>query len=120
MIATDPLSYLIDFREHDVPYTVRASIDLDLRVGAWYTVTPEYGSERCTVAIERGILELCEPRILAFDIECEKSPLKFPNAETDRIFMISYMVKNQGYLIINRWVNIVVYLTFVRTKFARH
>jgi len=50
------------------------------------------------------ILELCEPRILAFDIECEKSPLKFPNAEVDRIFMISYMVKNQGYLIINRCV----------------
>jgi hypothetical protein len=48
-IATDPLSYLIDFREHDVPYTVRASIDLDLRVGAWYTVTPEYGSECCQV-----------------------------------------------------------------------
>jgi DNA polymerase epsilon subunit 1 len=101
-IATDPLSYIIDFREHDVPYTVRASIDLDLRVGAWYTVTPEYGSECCQVAIDRSILELCEPRTLAFDIECEKSPLKFPNPETDRIFMISYMVKNQGFLIINR------------------
>lgn len=37
-IATDPLSYLIDFREHDVPYGVRASIDLDLRIGAWYKV----------------------------------------------------------------------------------
>lgn len=41
-------------------------------------------------------------RILAFDIECEKSPLKFPNAERDRIFMISYMHGGQGYLIINR------------------
>jgi DNA polymerase elongation subunit (family B) len=101
-VATDPLSYLIDFREHDVPYTVRASIDLDLRVGAWYNVTPEYGSECCVVELQRQILELCEPRILAFDIECEKSPLKFPNAEVDRIFMISYMVKNQGFLIINR------------------
>lgn len=48
------------------------------------------------------MLELCEPRMLAFDIECEKSPLKFPNAERDRIFMISYMTKGQGYLIINR------------------
>lgn len=38
-IATDPLSYLIDFREHDVPYGVRASIDLDLRIGAWYKVS---------------------------------------------------------------------------------
>ena len=101
-IVTDPLSYIIDFREYDVPYTVRASIDLEIRVGAWYTVTPEYGSECCQVAIQRDILELCEPRVLAFDIECEKSPLKFPNPETDRIFMISYMVKDQGYLIINR------------------
>ncbi len=41
-------------------------------------------------------------RILAFDIECEKSPLKFPNAETDRIFMISYMIDGQGFLIVNR------------------
>jgi DNA polymerase epsilon subunit 1 len=55
------------------------------------------------VRIERDILELCEPRILAFDIECEKSPLKFPNADVDRIFMISYMIKDQGFLIINRY-----------------
>lgn len=65
-------------------------------------MTPEYGSECCVVQKQAEILELCEPRILAFDIECEKSPLKFPNAEVDRIFMISYMVKNQGFLIINR------------------
>ena len=45
-------------------------------------------------------------RVLAFDIECEKSPLKFPNADRDRIYMISYMVSTaespQGFLIINR------------------
>lgn len=41
-------------------------------------------------------------RILAFDIECEKSPLKFPNPEVDRIFMISYMIDGQGFLIVNR------------------
>ena len=102
-IAADPLSYLIDFREHDVPYTVRVSIDLNLRIGAWYTITPEYTTETCLIQIEKEIIELCEPRILAFDIECEKSPLKFPNAEVDRIFMISYMVKGQGFLIINRY-----------------
>ena len=102
-IAADPLSYLIDFREHDVPYTVRVSIDLNLRIGAWYTITPEYTTETCLIQIEKEIIELCEPRILAFDIECEKSPLKFPNADVDRIFMISYMVKGQGFLIINRY-----------------
>jgi hypothetical protein len=42
-IATDPLSYIIDFREHDVPYTVRASIDLDLvyrHPRVWQRVLP--------------------------------------------------------------------------------
>ena len=72
-------------------------------------MTPEYGSECCVVQKQAEILELCEPRILAFDIECEKSPLKFPNAEVDRIFMISYMVKNQGYLIINRCIFVFVF-----------
>jgi DNA polymerase epsilon subunit 1 len=43
-----------------------------------------------------------EPRVLAFDIECTKEPLKFPQAERDSIFMISYMVDTQGYLIISR------------------
>ena len=100
--AADPLAYVLDLREYDVPYTVRASIDLDLRVGAWYSVTPEYGSESCEVLWMKDLLQLCEPRVLAFDIECEKSPLKFPNPEVDRIFMISYMVNGQGYLIINR------------------
>ena len=36
-----------------------------------------------------------EPRVLAFDIECTKEPLKFPQAERDEIFMISYMVDRQ-------------------------
>lgn len=26
-----------------------------------------------------------EPRVLAFDIECTKAPLKFPVAETDQV-----------------------------------
>ena len=55
-------------------------------------------SDRCVYTP----LRLTVNRVLAFDIECEKSPLKFPNAEVDRIFMISYMVDCQGYLIVNR------------------
>jgi len=43
-----------------------------------------------------------EPRVLAFDIECTKAPLKFPVADVDQIFMISYMIDGQGYLIISR------------------
>lgn len=104
---SDPLGCVVGIREYDVPYSMRVAIDLDIRVGAWYVVTPEatpeLGSKRtCTVDWRKEILDLCEPRILAFDIECEKSPLKFPNADRDRIFMISYMTKGQGYLIINR------------------
>jgi DNA polymerase epsilon subunit 1 len=37
------LEFLVDIREHDVPYYIRCSIDLELRVGAWYSVQPETG-----------------------------------------------------------------------------
>jgi DNA polymerase epsilon subunit 1 len=40
--------------------------------------------------------------VCAFDIETTKLPLKFPDAEFDQVFMISYMLDGQGYLIINR------------------
>jgi DNA polymerase epsilon subunit 1 len=43
-----------------------------------------------------------DPTFLAFDIECTKAPLKFPDANMDSIFMISYMVDGQGYLILSR------------------
>lgn len=49
-----------------------------------------------------------DPTFLAFDIECTKAPLKFPSADVDEIFMISYMVSGppgegpQGYLITSR------------------
>lgn len=33
--------------------------------------------------------------MLAFDIETTKLPLKFPDAETDQIMMISYMIDGQ-------------------------
>lgn len=102
-LADDPLEFIIDMREYDVPYHMRTAIDMELRVGAWFVVSPQEGSEVCTVAWQKEILELCNLRILAFDIECEKAPLKFPDAEKgDRIFMISYMISGQGYLLINR------------------
>ena len=40
--------------------------------------------------------------MLAFDIECTKEPLKFPDASIDSIYMISYMVDGEGFLIVNR------------------
>ena len=89
-------------REYDVPYTMRVTIDLDIRVGSWHEVTPVQGSELCDVVRLPNMMERCEPKVLAFDIECEKDPSKFPNPERDRVFMISYMIDGQGYLLINR------------------
>lgn len=40
--------------------------------------------------------------MLAFDIETTKLPLKFPDAETDQIMMISYMIDGQV-----RWTSLV-------------
>jgi len=40
--------------------------------------------------------------VLAFDIECCKQPLKFPDAASDPVMMISYMIDGFGFLIINR------------------
>jgi len=98
----DPLSSLLDIREHDVPYLVRVCIDLNLRAGCWYTLTPLPSGG---VALsDRGTLPKANPKVLAFDIECTKAPLKFPDAEFDSIFMISYMIDGQGYLILSRHV----------------
>ena len=65
-----------------------------------YKVTPMQGH----VELERltDMVVKASPRVLAFDIECTKSPLKFPDPRIDQIYMISYMLDTQGYLIINR------------------
>lgn len=41
------------------------------------------------------IIEPLEPIVLAYDIETTKLPLKFPDADTDQIMMISYMIDGQ-------------------------
>ena len=98
----DPLAVLIDIREHDMPYLVRTCIDLNLRAGCWYTLTP---LPTGGVAVsDKDNLKKANPTVLAFDIECTKAPLKFPDADVDSIFMISYMVNGQGYLLLSRHV----------------
>jgi DNA polymerase epsilon subunit 1 len=99
----DPLSTLIDMREYDVPYVVRVCTDLEIRAGAWYTVTPN-PTNIGVVLTEQDVETKANPSYMAFDIECTKAPLKFPDANFDSIFMISYMVNGQGYLIISRHV----------------
>jgi len=99
----NPLSTLIDIREYDVPYLVRACIDLNLRAGTWYTITPT--DDHSCAFTDASATKRAEPTVLAFDIECTKAPLKFPDAKGgDEIFMISYMVNGKGYLIISRTV----------------
>ena len=125
---SDPLSVLIDLREYDVPYTTRVSIDRDVRVGKWYRVAPlKAGGASSSVGAGASSSSAssagpavsgvdlvrieptppdfvvgAEPRICAWDIETTKAPLKFPDSRVDQVYMISYMMDAQGYLLINR------------------
>ena len=90
----------MDIREYDVPYHERFAIDTETRCGSWYMV-------RCVAGVvqlsaREDLLLRAEMRVCAFDIECTKLPLQVPNAAHDQVFMISYMIDGQGYLIINR------------------
>lgn len=72
----------------------------DIRVGKWYTVEVKHGITSFTCIEER--IQRADPVVLAYDIETTKLPLKFPDAVTDQIMMISYMIDGQGFLITNR------------------
>ena len=99
----DYFDYIIDIREHDVPYHVRVSIDLRIFCGQWYNIRCRGGGiELPLITARPDLLERPEPVVFAFDIETTKLPLKFPDAQTDQIMMISYMIDGQGYLITNR------------------
>ncbi|DBA81285.1 TPA: hypothetical protein ACH3X2_006902 [Trebouxia sp. C0005] len=96
----DSLDAVVEMKEHDVPYHIRFCIDEGVRCGHWFNVSAKSGS--VTMEHRPDLLQRAEPRICAFDIETTKLPLQFPNAEYDQVFMISYMVDRQGYLIVNR------------------
>jgi DNA polymerase epsilon subunit 1 len=91
----------VDIREYDVPYHHRFAIDTETRCGTWYTVRAVPGAG-IVLSAREDLLLRAEMRVCAFDIECTKLPLQFPNAAYDQVFMISYMIDGQGYLIINR------------------
>ena len=91
---------MIDIREYDVPYHMRWLIDSEVRCGWWYDVRASAGD--VSLNHRADLLARGEVRVCAFDIETTKLPLKFPDAEFDQVFMISYMLDGQGYLIINR------------------
>jgi len=87
----DYMDCIVDIREHDVPYHVRVSIDLRIFCGQWYNIRCRSGVELPTITCRPDILDRPEPVVLAFDIETTKLPLKFPDAQTDQVMMISYM-----------------------------
>ena len=95
----DPLACLVDMREHSMRYIARVCINLDLRKGCWYTLTSL--SMGGVVLGKKYNLLKAEPAVLAFNIECTKAPLKFPDTKVNFIYMISYMVDGQGYLILS-------------------
>ena len=97
----DPFDLLTELREFDVPYAQRVSIDADIRVGTWCSVTPLRGGAARVVRLP-GMVQAAEPRVLAWDIETTKAPLMFPNAAHDQIYMVSYMLDGVGFLLINR------------------
>lgn len=100
--TADQLDNIVDMREYDVPYHIRLSIDLKIHVAHWYNVRYRGNAFPVEVTRRDDLVERPDPVVLAFDIETTKLPLKFPDAETDQIMMISYMIDGQGYLITNR------------------
>ncbi|CAL8327108.1 unnamed protein product, partial [Arctogadus glacialis] len=99
---SDQLDNVVDMREYDVPYHVRVSIDLKIHVAHWYNVRYRGTAYPPEIVRRDDLVERPDPVVLAFDIETTKLPLKFPDAETDQIMMISYMIDGQGFLITNR------------------
>ncbi|KAJ9116229.1 DNA polymerase epsilon catalytic subunit [Naganishia onofrii] len=96
----DPSECIMELREYDINYYQRVAIDLNVRVGLWYTVKSQSGTTTLTHIPER--VKRAEPVVMAYDIETSKQPLKFPDQLTDQIMMISYMIDGQGFLITNR------------------
>ena len=86
------------FREYDVPYHIRVSIDMNICVGLWYSVKFK-GGETASILRRPDLIDVPDTIVLAFDIETTKLPLKFPDPATDQIFMISYMIDGQVFFV---------------------
>eukprot|EP01022_Parablepharisma_sp_SALTPOND_P011850 TRINITY_DN1509_c0_g2_i1.p1 TRINITY_DN1509_c0_g2~~TRINITY_DN1509_c0_g2_i1.p1 ORF type:complete len:2157 (+),score=297.67 TRINITY_DN1509_c0_g2_i1:3876-10346(+) len=100
-IGENMMNYITEIREDDVLYHARVMIDNDIRCSFWYNVVVCGAQIRKLERIE-GKIEKGDLRVMAFDIETTKAPLKFPDPKIDSIIMISYMHEGQGYLVVNR------------------
>lgn len=121
----EPKLLLEEMFEWDIAPTARFLINNNLRCGQWYHLhrpLPRKDDSRSAHMHERpgggahGEMEelnvqiqlssnqrLVPPlRILAWDIETHKDPLKFPDAERDAVMCISYQTESGGFLLVNR------------------
>lgn len=86
-----------------MPYHIRVQIDNELRCSFWYEFELD-GALMVKFTHLKDKLDKADLRIMAFDIETTKSPLKFPDVRFDQVMMISYIVDGCGFLITNRTV----------------
>ncbi|ADM12441.1 DNA polymerase type-B epsilon [Encephalitozoon intestinalis ATCC 50506] len=85
--------------EYDIPVEVCTANNLKIRCGKWYTFY--YTGETYVIEKSERVV-FPDLRILAFDIETFKKPLKFPNPDYDEVMMISVKTECRGELIVNR------------------
>lgn len=78
-----------------MPYHVRVSTDKKIFIGSWYTIQSKGSHEIPIITKRDDIIDRPDMIVLAFDIETTKLPLKFPDASSDQIMMISYMIDAQ-------------------------
>lgn len=91
---------IIQVHEFDIPSEIQFGNEYKIRCGLWYQVS--YTGKTYDVSIFKDKIAYPDLRIFAFDIECTKQALKFPNAEFDEVMMISIMTEDFGELIVNR------------------
>ena len=85
------LSKILDIREYDVPYHIRVMIDNEIRCANWYEFSLENTICKSMTHLKEK-LDKADLRIMAFDIETTKAPLKFPDRNFDQVMMISYII----------------------------
>ncbi|KAL8452745.1 hypothetical protein Emed_001309 [Eimeria media] len=102
--AADATVLVDEIYESDVLYVTRCCIDLNIRCGRWYRLTRTGPSISDKFTLEPLEDATASPPlgVLAYDIECYKQPLKFPDKESDPIILVSYVHNQQGYLLVNR------------------
>lgn len=98
-IEDSPASQVVNVHEYDIPIDVQIGNCFDVRCGSWHNVS--YNGEIYSI-VRNGKMTRPDLRVLAFDIETTKPPLKFPNAEFDQVMMISILTEEFGELIVNR------------------